>query len=112
MNSKSSKFWIGNLLAVLALTCFPQQDDSPRAAPALLVHVNQVALERTGPKSAVVEYGGSRSSGRFTVLKDGTAVQSGALVPLPEFNEWGSRRRYFKADFSSLTANGTYQVQV
>ena len=105
------KLWIGNLLAVLALTCFPQQD-SPRAAPALLVHVNQVALERTGPKSAVVEYAGSRSSGTFTVLKDGTAVQSGALMPLPEFSEWGKGRKYFKADFSSLATHGTYQLQV
>lgn len=105
------KLWIGNLLAVLLLTCFPQQD-SPRAAPALLVHVNQVALERTGPKSAVVEYGGSRSSGTFTVLKDGRPIQSGALVPLPEFVEWGKGRKYFKADFSSLATNGTYQLQV
>ena len=64
---------VGNLLAVLLLSCFPQQD-GPRAAPALgacpsnvhllrplRVHINQVALERTGPKSAVVEYGGSGS---------------------------------------------------
>lgn len=102
---------IGNLLAVLLLACFPQQD-SPRAAPALLVHINQVALERTGPKSAVVEYGGARNSGKFTVLKDGVAVQSGELTALPEFTEWSGKRNYFKADFSSLLANGTYQLQV
>lgn len=111
MKLKPTKFWIGNLLAVLTLTCLPSQD-SPRAAPALLVHVNQVALERTGPKTAVVEYGGSRSSGRFTVLKDGVAVQSGPLAPLPKFSEWGRGRKYFKADFSTLTTNGTYQLQV
>src|SRR5688572_6505168 len=111
MTFKPTKFWFGNLLAVLILTCLPPQD-SPRAAPALLVHVNQVALERTGPKSAVVEYSGSRSSGRFTVLKDGVAVQTGELVALPEFTEWSRNRKYFKADFSSLTANGKYQLQV
>src|SRR5688572_23682008 len=111
MTFKRMKFSIGNLLAVLLLSCFPQQD-GPRAAPAPLVHVNQVALERTGPKSAVVEYGGSRSSGRFTVLKDGVAVQSGELIALPEFTEWSRNRKYFKADFSSLTVNGKYQLQV
>jgi len=111
MKSKPTKLWGGKLLAVLTLSCLALQD-SPRAAPAPLVHVNQVALERTGPKSAVVEYSGSSSAGRFTVLKDGTAIQSGALASLPEFTEWGSGRKYFKADFSSLAVNGTYQLQV
>src|SRR5215204_3495616 len=110
MTFKPMRFWFGNLLAVLMLTCLPPQD-SPRAAPALLVHVNQVALERTGPKSAVVEYGGSRTSGRFTVLKDGVAVASGELVALPELTEWSGNRKYFKAEFSSLSINGTYQLQ-
>jgi hypothetical protein len=111
MTLKRIKLSIGNLLAVLLLSCLPPQD-SPRAAPALLVHVNQVALERAGPKSAVVEYGGSRSSGRFTVLKDGVAVHSGDLVRLPEFTEWSGNKKYFKADFSSLSAKGTYQLEV
>jgi hypothetical protein len=111
MKFKPVKFWIGNLLAVLTLTCLPPQD-SPRAAPALLVHVNQVALERTGPKSAIVEYDGPRSSGQFTVLKNGAAVQTGELFALPEFTEWRAGWKYFKADFSTLTVNGTYQLQV
>lgn len=98
-------------LAVLTLTCLPLQD-SPRAGPLLLVHVNQVALERAGPKSAIVEYAGSRSAGRFVVLKDGATVQSGSLAPLPEFSEWSGRKKYFKADFSSLTVNGTYRLAV
>lgn len=106
----SMKLSIGNLLAVLLACLSPQ--DSPRAAPALLVHVNQVALERAGPKSAIVEYGGSSSSGRFTVLKDGAEALNGELLALPDFTEWGDNRKYFKADFSSLSANGTYRLQV
>src|SRR5688500_19640893 len=98
-------------LAALTLTCLPLQD-SPRAGPSLLVHVNQVALERAGPKSAMVEYGGSRHAGRFAVLKDGATMQSGSLTPLPEFSEWSGRKKYFKADFSSLTVNGTYRLAV
>ena len=83
-----------------------------RADPSLLVHVNQVALERTGPKAAVVEYAGSAASGTFAVLKDGATVQSGALAALPSFTEWTAGKKYFKADFSGLSANGKYSVEV
>lgn len=109
MTFKSMRFLVAIPLAVLS--CLAPQD-SPRAAPALLVHVNQVALERAGPKSAIVEYGGSRSSGQFTVLKDGAIVQTGPLLPLPEFTEWSGNKKYFKADFSSLTVNGSYRLGV
>ncbi len=80
---------------------------------AQTVHVNQVALERSGPKSAIVEYAGQAQSGRFTVVKDdGTKAHSGELRPLAQFDEWGGGMRHFKADFSSLTVNGTYRVEV
>lgn len=97
-------------LALLTLTCSAQ--DSARAAPALLVHVNQVALERTGPKAAIVEYAGTEDSGRFAVVKDGAAIQTGSLVALPRFTEWNGGNKYFKADFSSLAVNGTYRIEV
>lgn len=106
MNMKSFVPWL-----LAALACLTPQD-SPRAAPALLVHVNQVALERTGPKSAVVEYSGSQTSGSFTVVKDGAVVHSGTLALLPDFTEWSGNKKYFKADFSALTANGTYRLAI
>lgn len=85
----------------------------PNASTALLIHVNQVALERLGPKSAIVEYRGQgvANAGRFNVLKAGVVVQSGSLEPLSEFTEWGAGKRYFKADFSTLTLNGKYQIE-
>ena len=98
-------------LALLTFTCSPAQV-SARAGSSLLVHVNQVALERTGPKAAIVEYAGALHSGRFTVLKDGTAIQTGPLLALPEFTEWNGGKSYFKADFSSLAVNGTYRLEV
>jgi hypothetical protein len=98
-------------LALLSFACWLVQGGA-HAAPALLVHVNQVALERTGPKTAVVEYGGTESSGSFSILKDGAAVQTGKLAALPQFAEWGSDKKYFKADFSPLAVNGTYKVAV
>ena len=54
--------WLSPLpLALLAFSCYAQ--DSTRAASALRVHVNQVALERTGPKAAIVEYAGPATTG-------------------------------------------------
>jgi len=80
--------------------------------PALVVQLNQVALEAEGPKSAIVEAaGGDSTSGRFNVLRGDEIVQSGDLVALPRFSEWGEGRRYFKADFSSLTAPGRYRIE-
>jgi len=103
--------WLSPLpLALLAFSCCAQ--DSTRAAPSLLVHVNQVALERTGPKAAIVEYAGPATTGTFTVVKDGTKVQTGSLAALPSFTEWREGRKYFKADFSSLTTSGNYSVDV
>src|SRR5262245_27573054 len=98
-------------LALLAFSCCCAQA-STRADPTLRVHVNQVALERTGPKAASVEYAGSANSGTFAVLEDGARIQSGALAALPTFTEWTAGRKYFKADFSALAANGNYSVEV
>jgi len=78
----------------------------------LLVEVNQVALERVGPKRAVVEYTGQAPSGRYRVLMGGAAVAQGDLTPLPDFSAWGSGKRYFEVDFSSLQAPGKYRVEV
>ncbi len=96
-------------LALLAFCCYAQ--DGTRAGAALLVHVNQVALERTGPKAAIVEYAGAGSAGTFRVLKDGTAIQTGKLEPLPTFTEWSAGKKYFKADFSALATNGDYRIE-
>ena len=98
-------------LALLAFSCCYSQD-STRADPSLLVHVNQVALERVGPKAAIIEYAGTATSGTFTVLKDGAAVQSGALAALPPFSEWTAGKKYFEADFSALANPGNYSVEV
>lgn len=102
--------WLGPLpLALLAFSCYAQE--GTRAGSALLVHVNQVALERTGPKAAIVEYSGAGSAGTFKVLKDGAAIQTGALDPLPSFTEWSAGKKYFKADFSALATNGSYRIE-
>ena len=105
------KSWVALPLALLVFVCNPANGAAP-ADPRVTLHVNQVALERTGPKSAIVQYTGPERSGRFTVLKDETPVQSGQLVALPEFTEWGGGTKYFKADFSALAVSGSYRLMV
>ena len=85
---------------------------TPALADSLKLHVNQVALERTGSKTAIVEYEGSAESGGFTLLRDGKPVASGDLARLPEFTEWGVGKRYFSADFSKVREAGSYMIEV
>lgn len=78
----------------------------------LLVQINQVALERRGPKLAVVEYAGDAKDGRYTVLRDGKAIKQGELKPLPAFDAWGAGKHYYRVDFSDAEQAGRYQVEV
>jgi ribosomal protein S7 len=50
----------------------------------LKVHVNRVALEAIGPKSAIVESNVTLADGRFSVLVNGERRLSAALKPLPD----------------------------
>lgn len=103
--------WLSPLpLALLAFSCCAH--DSSRAASPLEIHVNQVALERSGPKAAIVEYAGPAQTGTFAVMKDGAKVQAGTLAALPPFTEWTAGKKYFKADFSNLATAGKYSLEV
>jgi len=84
------------------------------AAPArteLRVHVNRVALEAGGPKSALIESDKAGASGEFTILRDGQPVLSAPLVAQPDLAEWGASKHYYLADFSRLTDPGRYRVR-
>ncbi|ALN57885.1 glycosyl hydrolase, family 9 [Lysobacter enzymogenes] len=78
----------------------------------LLVQINQVALERQGPKRAIVEYAGDAEHGRYTVLRDGKPIKRGELQPLPAFTAWAPGKRYFSVDFSDAQQAGRYHVEV
>lgn len=77
----------------------------------LLVQLNQVALERVGPKKAVVESTGPAQAGRYRVLAGGKVVAQGELRALPEFAAWGAGKRYFEVDFSAIEKPGVYRVE-
>ncbi|ATQ43844.1 glycoside hydrolase family 9 protein [Caulobacter mirabilis] len=99
------KLWLASGAALLALA-------GGVAQAAVKVHVNQVALERAGPKAAVVETDRGAAGGRFSVLRDGQEVLAGDLAAEPAFSEWGAGKRYFTADFSGLKEAGRYEVKV
>lgn len=78
----------------------------------LLVQLDQVALERDGPKSAIVESTGDAATGSYRILMGDKVVARGALQPLPAFSAWGDGKRYFRIDFSNLAQPGHYRVAV
>jgi hypothetical protein len=79
---------------------------------ALQVHLNQVALERLGPKVAVVSAKGPAATGRYRVLRDGQVQLEGPLSAMPTFEAWMPGRQHFEVDFSQLTQAGRYQIDV
>lgn len=92
--------------AVLFLSC-----SSAALGNELRVQVNQVAIERAGPKKAIVEYTGIDRTGTFEVLNGDQVVLRGQLAELQKFDEWRPGTNYFEADFSQLRAAGTYRVR-
>ncbi|MGO1068867.1 glycoside hydrolase family 9 protein [Lysobacter sp. CA199] len=106
------------LSSLLQVACAASAEESkttvslslPKAS--LLVQVNQVALERQGPKLAIVEYAGEGGEGRYTVLRDGKPIKKGVLQPLQPFAEWSPGKRYFSVDFSDAEQVGKYEVEV
>ncbi|MDT9000123.1 glycoside hydrolase family 9 protein [Paucibacter sp. APW11] len=113
------------LATVSALSPLAAQAGEPAAAALttvsvslpsapLQLHLNQVALDRLGPKTALVEYRGDADGGlgRYRIHRDGQLVASGALQALPPFEAWGSGRRYFAIDFSEQQRPGSYRVEV
>jgi len=77
----------------------------------LQVQMNQVALERLGPKRAVVASAGAARGGRYRVWCGGRVVAAGALKALPTFTAWGGGQRYFEVDFSTWQTPGVCQVE-
>ncbi|WP_160153196.1 glycoside hydrolase family 9 protein [Microbulbifer sp. ALW1] len=77
------------------------------------VHVNQVAVELYGPKSAVVSHRGAPALGQFQLQStDGKRAYQAALQPLDAFGEWESGRQYYTANFSEVNTAGAYRIAV
>lgn len=79
---------------------------------AMQIHVNQVALEKEGPKRAVVVLGENEEMTRVVVIaSDGTVALQASFEEAGEFAEWGEGLKYYKIDFSALKSDGTFRLE-
>jgi len=121
------------LLTIVVTGCAPQnQANVPIQAIAEVdqgvidIHINQVAFELAGPKSAIVTSNRNvdLSGQAFTVISADSVVFNGTLVKLTEFNDWQSGTQqsstpeseksalnYYQAEFSELSQIGQYRLQ-
>ena len=60
--------------------------------PQIGVHVNRVALEAHGPKSAIIETDKTSLPGQFIVLNNGHAVLTAPLKPIAPLPEWSKKQ--------------------
>lgn len=103
------------LCCALLITCIAHAAPSSVVklpSAALLVHANQLALERLGPKKVIVESQGPSETGRYQIRRDGRIVARGVMSALPPFEAWTPGKRHFEIDFSTLSTPGRYQVEV
>lgn len=79
-----------------------------------VIHVNQVAYDSRGPKTAVVAVdGGLPSPAGFTLqTTDGKVVFTGKLGKASQVAEWAAGTYYYPVDFSRFTSAGTFRVTV
>ncbi len=77
------------------------------------IHINQVALERLGPKSAIVELPRGSLLRNVTVVNNaGKHVVTAQVRESDTFSEWAEEKSYFHVDFSQLTTSGNYRLKI
>ena len=100
--------------------CSNQQLKQTPKKNEINIHLNQVALELNGPKSAVISASESLELSRvsFSVLSSDGVVFKGALSKQAKFNQWQGAHNtsepihYYLADFSALSKEGSYSLQL
>lgn len=76
------------------------------------IHVNQVGLERNGPKRAVVVVGDGAELARVAVVTpDGALALEAPFEESREFTDWGDGLKYYRVDFSALARAGTFRLE-
>ena len=77
------------------------------------IHVNQVGLERCGPKRAVVVLDdGAELASVAVTARDGSVALEAPFTKTREFTEWGDGLKYYRVDFSALERTGTFRLEV
>lgn len=77
------------------------------------IRYNQVALERSGLKSAVIELPKGNELTQVDVVDEsGRFVTTADLRKLPVFNEWGEGKDRYQADYSHVNIEGRYRLKI
>jgi hypothetical protein len=79
-----------------------------------VIHVNQVAFDSRAPKAAVIESGEPLpAESTFDLFSEtGTVSPGGALQGASRIEEWAPSHYFYRADFSTLRAAGTYRLRL
>ena len=105
---------------LLVSACSHDSSDKTIKPATITIHINQVALELNGPKSAIisVDENVDFSHVSFTVLAEADVRFTGKLSKLPHFNDWQAAHKadqtvsYYQADFSEFSQTGDFSLQV
>jgi len=117
------------IVTVIVMACAQQtpfnntiQKESFVSQDIIDIHINQVAFELEGPKSAIITSkrnvdlsGQVFSVNSVNAAVDKTTVFKGQLRKLAEFNEWtlqDNSLNYYQAEFSELSQAGEYHLQL
>lgn len=101
-------------LAVVLSACTANKEALSKNAVAsdLGIHINQLAYDIKGTKSALVVSSNDTSLTDFVLRQNDETVWKGTLSLSPEFDEWGAGKHYYKADFSDFNRPGRYTLVV
>jgi hypothetical protein len=100
----------GSTAGILNLDWIELSASSASTTSAPLFHLNHLGFDTLGPKHAVVE--GAATLDRYYIVDaNHAAVWCGALASIA-FSAWGSSQSFYSIDFTELTRQGHYRVQV
>lgn len=103
--------FVASPLALVSCTT-PETPEPPSPDAGFEIHLNQVALERDGPKRAVIVVGAGAALQRLSVKNaDNGLVMDAAFEPVTDFTEWGSGKRYYRARFDGLDQDGRFRLE-
>jgi hypothetical protein len=107
-------------LVLILGACSNKKGESVDVNSVINIHLNQVALELNGPKSAVVSATEPLDLRQvdYSLVANAEVVFQGKLTKLDKFSSWQSAHQaseavsYYQADFSKFSKKGHFTLQI
>ena len=107
-------------LILLLGACTNKKSEISSEEIAINIHLNQVAVELNGPKSAIISTSElvDLSEANFSILANEQVVFQGELVKQAAFSQWQGAYKtdaplsHYQADFSAFSQKGRFTLQV